>query len=417
MRNIKIGLIVIFSLIAIWLGIVMARGITGHGFFYVRNNAVDTSSQDMRLVLDEELALDGIDDIRVFYGMNGNDVYIYEGEGNTLTVKEYLGSGIKDNEASTVSVNGSILEIKGKKRNTSGFSFFFHIGTSNFGNGSYTEIWLPSSYKGRLKLQTASGDITAEQNIALNNWFEATSLSGTISIPGVDAQAVVISGTSSDIKIDDINTNTTRTNAIIDIATTSGDMEFKKLNGKVSITTTSGYVTAETITGDAKFASISGDIKVGHIDGNVDATSTSGFVRISEGSGARKVSTTSGDITLEGMNGDFDISTASGEISVTDDKGAGSIETISGDVRLELAELAGNLDINTTSGYVDMKLSKMDSFAFEVNTTSGEIDTFFDDNLKFSKRGNRSEGTYGSNTQGNKIDIETTSGDVRITKN
>ena len=64
-----------------------------------------------------------------------------------------------------------------------------------------------------------------------------------------------------------------------------------------------------------------------------------------------------------------------------------------------------------------MKLSKMDSFAFEANTTSGEIDTFFDDSLKFSKRGNSAEGTYGSNTQGNKIDIETTSGDVRITKN
>ena len=65
MRNIKIGLIVIISLIAIWLGVVMVRGITGHGIFYVRNNAVDTSSQDMRLVLDEELALDGIDDIAI----------------------------------------------------------------------------------------------------------------------------------------------------------------------------------------------------------------------------------------------------------------------------------------------------------------------------------------------------------------
>ena len=77
MRNIKIGLIVIFSLIAIWLGVVMVRGIAGHGIFYVRHNAIDNSSQDMRLVLDEEIALDGIDDIRVFYGMNGNDVYLY----------------------------------------------------------------------------------------------------------------------------------------------------------------------------------------------------------------------------------------------------------------------------------------------------------------------------------------------------
>ena len=44
MRNIKIGLIVIFSLLAIWLGVVMVRGIAGHGIFYVRHNAIDNSS-------------------------------------------------------------------------------------------------------------------------------------------------------------------------------------------------------------------------------------------------------------------------------------------------------------------------------------------------------------------------------------
>ena len=371
----------------------------------------------MRLVLDEKVALDGIDDIRVLYGMNGNDVYIYEGEGNTLAVKEYLGSEIKDNAASTVSVNGGTLEIKGKKRNTNGFSFFFNFGTSNYAYGGYTEIWLPASYKGNLKIETVSGDITSEPDIALTDHFEAASVSGTISIPSVDARDVSVCSTSGDIRIETMNTKTDSSNAKIDIATTSGDMDFKKLNGKVSITTTSGYITAETISGEAEFSTTSGDIEVGHIDGNIEATSTSGFVRISEGNGTRKVSTTSGDITLEGMNGDFDISTASGEISVTDDKGAGSIETISGDVRLELAELSGNLDINTTSGYVDMKLSEKDSFAFEASTTSGEIDTFFDDSLKFSKRGNSAEGTYGSNTQGHEIDIETTSGDVRITKN
>ena len=416
MRNIRIGLIAVFSILAIWLGIVMVRGISGHKIFYLKNNAGQIASQDMRVVLDEEVALDGIDDIRILYNMNGNDVYLYEGEGNTLAVKEYLGSEIKDNAASTVSVNGGILEIKGKKRNTSGLSFFFNFGTSNSGYGGYTEIWLPASYKGNLKIETAGGDITSETDIALTDCFEASSVSGTISIPSVDAKAVSVSSTSGDLRIENMNTKAERTDAKIDITTTSGDMDFKKLNGKVSIASTSGYATVEMITGDAEFSSTSGDIKVGHIDGNADVASTSGGVRISEGSGARKVSTTSGDITLEGMNGDFDISTTSGEISVTNEKGAGSIETISGDVRLELAELAGNLDINTTSGYVDMKLSQKDSFAFEANSTSGDINTFFDDSLKFSKRENSAEGTYGSNSQGNKIDIGTTSGDIRITK-
>lgn len=417
MRNIKIGLIVIFSLLAIWLGILMVRGIAGQKIFYLRNNAGQAVSQDMRLVLDEEVALDGIEDIRVLYDMNGNDVYLYEGEGNTLKIKEYLGSGIKDNEASTVSVSSGELEIKGKKRNSIGFSFFFHIGTSNFGNGSYTEIWIPASYQGDLQIATASGDIISEPDIMLAECFEAESTSGTISIPAVDAKEVSIYSTSGDIKIDTINTKSDNKDARIDIATTSGDMYLKRLSGAVSIETTSGYVTAESILGDAELASTSGDINVKHIDGNVDATSTSGFVKISEGSGERNVSTTSGEIVLEGTDGAFDIDTASGEISVKAQKGAGSIETISGDVRLELSELTGNLDLNTTSGEVGIKISDNNSFEFEANSTSGDINTFFDDSLKFSKGGNSATGTYGNNTQEHKIDIETTSGDVRITKN
>lgn len=417
MRNIKIGLIAVFSILAIWLSIVMVRGITGHKIIYLKNNASQSSSQDMRLVLDEEVKLDGIDDLRVLYDMNGNDVYIYEGEGNTLIIKEYLGSEIKDNEASTVSVNGSKLEIKGKKRNTSGFTFFFHIGTSNFGNGSYTEIWLPASYQGNLQITTASGDIISEPDIMLTECFEAASTSGTISIPSVDAKEVSVCSTSGDIKIDMINTKSDNKDARIDIATTSGDMYFKNLSGVISIATTSGYVTAESISGDAEFASTSGDINVKHIDGNADITSTSGFVKISEGSGARKVATTSGDIVLEGTAGELDINTASGEISIKAQKGAGSIETISGDVRLELPELTGDLDINTTSGEIGMKIAESNSFEFEANSTSGDINTFFDDSLKFSKRGNSAIGTYGSDAQGHKIDIETTSGDVRITKN
>ena len=98
------------------------------------------------------------------------------------------------------------------------------------------------------------------------------------------------------------------------------------------------------------------------------------------------------------------------------ERGAGSISTSSGDVRLTLPELTGKLNIHTTSGRVDISLSETAAMDFEANTTSGDITTFFDDSLIFSKRGNRSNGTVGSAEQVYEVDIETSSGDVRITK-
>ena len=115
------------------------------------------------------------------------------------------------------------------------------------------------------------------------------------------------------------------------------------------------------------------------------------------------------------MEGSFDISTTSGDIRVQAQEGQGKAQTSSGDISVELSGLTGNLNMNSTSGDVNIKLPESDSFDFEADTTSGDINTFFDDNLKFSKKGNNAQGTYGANRNGSRIDIETTSGDIKIT--
>ena len=96
----------------------------------------------MKLVLEKEVSLDGIDRISIQYDMNSNDIYIYESEGSVLTVKEYNTLELSENEVSTVKVTGSSLEIKGKKRKNQNGYVFFNVGPT----GGYTEIGLPSSY-------------------------------------------------------------------------------------------------------------------------------------------------------------------------------------------------------------------------------------------------------------------------------
>ena len=368
MRRIKIVLLVTLCVLTVLLCGIFVYGITGHDIYRAFRYDHEREYVGMHLVLEQEVSIDGIDNISVSYSMNSNDVYLYEGQGDMLTVKEYNEVELNENQLSTVSVNGSKLEIKGKRRNSGIFGVgFFHFGYG----GGYTEIWLPASYKGELALSTSSGDIASEMDLVLEKDLKAASTSGEITMPDVTAS-------------------------------------------NVSLGRTSGYVNAETITGNVQIETTSGDITVQHIDGNAAFSSTSGNAKIMEGGGDRSVSTSSGDVTIDGADGLWKIQTTSGEVRVKGKNDNGSIDTTSGDVSLEIVELNGTLGINTSSGTVNMVLMQDSAFDFSADTTSGDIDTFFDDDLKFSKRGNNAQGTHGQNSQGNSIRIETTSGDVRI---
>ena len=103
-------------------------------------------------------------------------------------------------------------------------------------------------------------------------------------------------------------------------------------------------------------------------------------------------------------------------MDIADGCGYGNIGTASGDVKLFLAELTGDLSVSTASGEVTLKLPEDSSFAFDADTASGDIDTFFDDALQFSKRGDHAGGTVGNNASDMEVGVETASGDIRILK-
>ena len=414
MRNLKIGLLVALCILLAFLCGIFAYGMTGHNIYRAfRGGSNDRDYVGMHLVLEKEVPIDGIGSISVSYSMNGNDVYLYEGQGDMLVIKEYNEAELNENELSTVSVNGSKLEVKGKRRSSRRIrAGFFHFGYG----GGYTEVWLPASYKGELALATSSGDITSEMNLVLERDLMAASTSGEITMPDVSAGNVSLASTSGNVRIETIETDKNGTAGDINIAATSGDIAVKRLVGETNIASTSGYVNAEIITGNVQIATTSGDITVQHIDGNAVFESSSGNAKITEGSGERSVSTNSGDIMIDGADGLWMIHSTSGEVRVKGQNDNGSIETTSGDVNLEIVELSGTLDINTGSGSVNMKLLQDSAFDFSADTTSGDINTFFDEELNFSKRGNSAQGSHGQNSQGNSIRIGTTSGDVRIMK-
>lgn len=408
MRKIKIGMLVMMCIVTAFLCGILAYGITGHkiyGRFRAGNdNMVYTS---MQLLLEKEVPLDGIDCITISYGMNSNDIYLHESEGNVLTIKEFSNAELNENELSTVTVSGSRITVTGKKRTRLCFNAPFSFGTPD----GYTEVWMPSSYKGELSVETSSGDIRSDMEITLEKDLKASSTSGDITIPDVSASNVSFASSSGWVKAETINSGNN-----INIETTSGDIMLKQLTGTTDISSSSGWVKAEAVTGNTRITTTSGDIMVQRIDGDAGTESSSGNVKIEEGSGRRSSKTTSGDIRLYGVSEPWSVNSSSGTVWIKAQKGSGDIETTSGDVRMELVELTGQLDIHSSSGGVYINISEDNAFDFDADTSSGDINTFFDDELKFSKKGNNAQGTYGGNPQGKSIQIETTSGDVRIKK-
>ncbi|MDE7477223.1 MAG: DUF4097 domain-containing protein, partial [Lachnospiraceae bacterium] len=298
MRKLKIVTLVMLCILTAGLCGIFAYGMTGHniyvGSYEYRDYNHGYGSQ--QLVFEKEVPLDGIDSISVLYDMNGNDIYIYESEGSFLTVKEYNELELTGNEVSTVKVTGSNLEIKGKKRNRRnyvGFGFFnVH---SAYG---YTEIGLPSAYKGELTFTSSSGDIVSQMDIALEKDFKAASSSGSISIPHMNAQNASLSCSSGDVRVETISTDRNGSMGEINIATSSGNISVKQLAGKITI------------------GSSSGDINVNELTGETDIKSSSGYVKSDAISGNTQISTSSGDIMVQQIEGDATVEASSGYVRI-----------------------------------------------------------------------------------------------------
>lgn len=362
MKNVKIALIAVLSVMILGLCVLLGMGIGGRiGRFGGAGNTRWGGSY--RLVQEQEFPMEGINNIRIEYTKSGNDVTVYEAEGNSVIVREYANYDAAGGELAEIKSQGGKLTVKGPRRANTFISINKFI---------YTEIYLPADYSGELNIGTVSGEISITMDLSLEGELNLASTSG------------------------DINTYTQNIRAKkINVASTSGELRLSVLEaGELNASTTSG------------------DIRIEKADTFVTCSSTSGEITVSGGTGNRKISSTSGDVRVEGLSGNVSVNTSSGEINVSGDKGCGSANSTSGDVFLSLAELSGDISVNTSSGEVKLELPRESSLEFEASTSSGDIDTFFDESLSFSKKGNHAAGTVGSG--GNKIKITTTSGDVRV---
>lgn len=382
MKAAKIVLITVLCGLILFLCSILGMGMQKGSSFFSRNGGSIFSNYE--LVQEWEMSADAVTQLRVDYGMNNNDVFLYEGEGDKIVIREYANFEMEEGQRTTVRQEKNELAVQGRNRSF----MFFYIGA---GRHAYTEIYLPAGFEPDIYIKTLSGDIAATKDILEGNVCKVSSTSGDIRFQSVEAESIEASSTSGGIFFEKAAAGT------IYVSTTSGDIGVQKAEGNVSVSSTSG------------------DIFLNEAKGSVSASTTSGDIGVQGGAGERHISSSSGEIRLSGVNGRFELSTTSGDIFLGEGAGWGKAHSISGEISMELASLDGNLSVGTTSGNVRLRLPAEAGFIFDFDSVSGECETFFDEALSFNKKGTSASGTYGGGTD-TEVVISTTSGDVWISE-
>ena len=150
---------------------------------------------------------------------------------------------------------------------------------------------------------------------------------------------------------------------------------------------------------------------------NFERISTaSGNIKAENVTGRLELHTASGDVTLQGVSGEVRAASASGSVRVREAAGTVNASTASGNVDVELARLEGTGDMrfSSASGDVSVRLPSSLDARVDMSTASGSIETDFPIEVKKDRysSGYTARGQLGGGSR--LLKISSASGDVRL---
>jgi hypothetical protein len=147
-----------------------------------------------------------------------------------------------------------------------------------------------------------------------------------------------------------------------------------------------------------RIGTVSGDLAATNLEGELELTSVSGDVRLQGGRGQR--------IELETVSGDVDLL----DVRARDVAG----NTVSGEVTFRGPILDdGSYEFTTTSGDITLGLPERPNATLSAATFSGRFSSDLGTTQESGRHRRRHSATWGSGSA--KVDVESLSGDIRIT--
>jgi DUF4097 and DUF4098 domain-containing protein YvlB len=196
--------------------------------------------------------------------------------------------------------------------------------------------------------------------------------------------------------------------------------------GKVAVTNVTGDLTIDVASAPVTTSATRGELRIHVGSGAVQVTQAMGDLSVDTGSGAVTVSdirgesismeTGSGDVTATNLRSNqLSVDTGSGNIQVTGLTAPQvSLETGSGSVSADLSGEVWNVNVETGSGDVTLKVPPTLAAEVDIETSSGDIETDFEVAVTRHARDHMT-GRIGEG--GGKIEIETGSGGIKLVKN
>lgn len=196
----------------------------------------------------------------------------------------------------------------------------------------------------------------------------------------------------------------------------AGRVEVANVAGNLAVNTASASVSTTGTRGSLDVDVGSGSVRVERAEGDVSVDTGSGSVRLADVRGRRLlVDTGSGGVTGTGLAvEEVVVDVGSGGVSLAGVRaGSLSVDTGSGSVEVALAAPARSVEIDTGSGGVRLAVPSAFGAEVEIDTGSGGIDVDVPAQARTVRR-SEWRGRIGDGR--GRVDIETGSGGVRITR-
>jgi DUF4097 and DUF4098 domain-containing protein YvlB len=272
---------------------------------------------------------------------------------------------------------------------------------------------------------SAAEDFERTVNADPQGQVRVSNVSGLVSVTGWDRPQVEVKGRlSGDVERVDVFSDKGRTTIKVVLPKRSimdgdAELEIRVPEGSdLDVSAVSADVTTLRLTGPQRLTTVSGNIRADFAR-DFEGKTVSGDMRLKGNSqpGGLRLSTVSGDVTLERGAGELEATTVSGDL-VLEVLSARTVRTrtTSGDLLLRgsLTDDA-NVEAETISGEIAVRMKPQAGFEYEVSSFSGDIGNCFGRQAESANRHGPGMRLNGSTGEGKaRLRVKSMSGDVAL---
>jgi len=155
------------------------------------------------------------------------------------------------------------------------------------------------------------------------------------------------------VKVDDLT-------GTVQVASSGGSLNFKKIEGSLSGHTSGGGITVAGCKGNVELKTSGGGLQLGEIEGDVDARTSGGSIRADKLTGKSFLKSSGGGIHVSEIKGQIEALTSGGSITaslIAQPSGDCTFKTSGGGITVALdAKASVDLDAHTSGGRVSSDL-------------------------------------------------------------